>query len=314
MAEANFYQDGEMIDFTPTAALSAGQVLQLPDGRAAFAPTAIAAGIKGAVQITGIVEVAKTTSMVMLWGSQLFWDASANKAHLLHGNDADFPLGACQEDAASAATTVKVALNKGPNYTATLSDGFATAPINTAGFPFVHGTGLGCNLGFSATAEAQKVDALSLRGFAVGTKAIVDALICVNTNGDAAAVDINIGLANATHATDADSITESLFMHVDGASTNINFESDDGTTEVAATDSTVDFTAGTPFLVQWDVRDNTDIQVYVNGVNVLPASVFKLNAATGPLKLLAHMEKTADDSPGNVSIPVLGYRIFEAGT
>jgi len=310
--EAAYMTEGESVDFTPTAAVSAGQVVQLPDGRAGFAPTAIAAGELGAVTVCGIVKVAKTTSMVVLNGSQLFWDASANKAHLLHRQDADFPIGIAVEDETSGATTVKVALNRQQAFTASLADGFVAVPINTAGFPFVNGVGQGCNLGFSATAEAQKVDALSHRGFAPGTKAIVEALVCINTNGDASAVDINVGIANATHATDADSIAESLFVHIDGASTNINLESDDGTTEVASTDTTVDFTAGTPFLVQWDIRDNTDIQVYIDGVNVLPSSVFKLNAATGPLKLLAHMEKTSDDSPGSVSVLKLGYRTFDA--
>lgn len=312
MPEATYRQCGDSVDYTPTAAVVAGQIVQLPDGRAGFAHTAIAAGALGSVQVEGIVEAEKTTSMVVLNGSELFWDASANKAHLLHRNDADFPIGCAIEDEASAATTVKVDLNRKQAFTATLGNGFVGVPINTAGFPFIDGVGDGVNLGFSATAEAQKVDALSHRGFAVGTKCIVEALVCVNTNGDASAVDINVGLANATHATDADSITESLFLHIDGASTNIALESDDGTTEVAATDTTVDFTAGTPFLVQWDIRDNTDIQVYVDGVNVLPSSVFKLNAATGPLKLLAHMEKTSDDSPGNVSVLKLGYRTFDA--
>lgn len=310
MAEALNYSTGEQIDWTPAAAVSAGQVIQITDGRAAFAPTAIAASDLGAVQVSGIAELDKTTSMVVLKGSMLFWDASANKVHLLHRNDADFYVGLAQEDATASATTVKVALNVAPQWTASLADGFVAVPINTAGFPFVQGAGEGVNLGFSATAEAQKVDALSHRGFAVGTPAIVEALICVNTNGDAAAVDINVGIANATHATDADSIANSLFCHIDGASTNINLESDDGTTEVASTDTTVDFTAGTPFLVQWDLRTNSDIQVYIDGVNVLPSSVFTLAAATGPMKLLAHMEKTSDDSPGNVSVLYLGYRTF----
>lgn len=311
MAEATYLQEGCSLDFTPETALTAGQVMQLPDGRAGVPANDIAADALGAVAVKGVFTVAKTDSMVVLKGSRLFWDASANKAHLLHRNDKDFYIGVAEEDATSSATTVKVALNVEPVYTLSLKSGFVSAPINTAGFPFVHGTGEGVNLGFSATAEAQKVDALSHRGMAPSTPAIVEALICVNTNGDAAAVDINVGLANATHATDADSITESLFVHIDGASTNINLESDDGTTEVAATDSTVDFTAGTPFLVQFDLRDNTDIQVYIDGVNVLPSSVFKLNAATGPLKLLAHMEKTADDSPGNVSVLLLGARTLD---
>ena len=137
---------------------------------------------------------------------------------------------------------------------------------------------------FDTAAEAEKFDALSTRGVAVGTKGILHALVNIVENGDDAAFDFNVGLANASHATDADTITESLFAHIDGGSLNIMAESDDGTTEVASTDTTVDAVVGTPFLVQWDLTDNTDIQMYIDGVNVLPSSVFKLNAATGPLK------------------------------
>lgn len=311
MAEALYNSPGMSVDWTPTAAVTAGEVLQFSDGRAAFAPTAIAAGKKGALTVCGIVEVAKTASMVMLKGSRLYWDASANKAHLLQVNDADFYLGICQEDATASATTVKVALNADPSYTISLGDGFVSVPVVTAGINHqVIGHKDGVSLALDTTAEAQKLDALSLRGFAVGTPGIAEALICINTNGDDAAFDLNVGLANGTHASDADGITESLFCHIDGASLNINLESDDGTTEVAATDSTVDAVVGTPFLVQWDLRDNTDIQIYIDGVNVLSGSTFALDAATGPLKLLAHMEKSSNDTPGNVTVARLGWRAF----
>jgi len=302
MAEASYYKDQCVRDYTPTAAIAAGEVVQTKDGLAAVAVDAIAAGAAGAINTEGIFTVEKTTSMVVLQGSKLFWDASASKVHLLHRNDKDFYVGVAVEDATAAATTVKVALNVQPSYTLSFADGFASIPVQTAGFPFTTGAGNSVNLGFSATAEAQKMDAFTLRGISPTMPAIVHALACVNVAADAAAADINFGLANATHATDADTITESLFCHIDGASTNIALESDDGTTEVAATDTTVDFTAGTPFLVQWDLRDTSDIQVYVDGVNVLPSSVFKLNAATGPLKFCAHMEKTSDDSPGNITV------------
>lgn len=313
--ESAFYKEGEAIDWTPTAAVSAGEVIRLPDGRAGYAPTAIWAGVQGIVQVCGLAIVAKTDSMVMLKGSKVYWDHSASKATLLFGaNTADIFLGTVVETASSSATTVKVAINREPKYTLALQDGFSAIPIpaitaNPQGHMFSVGNGV--NAVFDTAAEAQKWDALSTRSVAVGTKGILQALVCINTNGDAAAFDLNIGMANATHATDADSITESLFVHIDGNSTAIKLESDDGTTEVSATDTTVTFTAGTPFLVQWDLTDNTDIQAYINGVNVLPSSVFKLNAATGPLKLLFHMEKTADDSPGNVTVQDLGFIAFD---
>lgn len=311
-AEAVHLQDGVSIDHTPTTAMTAGEVRQLPDGRACYAPTEIAAGKKGAVTVQGIVEVLKTASMVMLKGSRVFWDASANKAHLLRVNDTtDFYLGIVQETAASAGTTVKVAINADPKYTIDLGDGFWSVPVATAGISqCVIGHKEGASLIFDTTVEAQKMDALSNLGIDVGTPCLVEAEICINLNGDDAAFDLNVGLANATHATDADSITESLFIHMDGNSLNICAESDDGTTEVAATDTTKDAVVGTPFLAQWDLSDYEDIQLYINGVNVLPDSVFKLDAATGPLKLLAHMEKSSNDSPGNVTVRRLGLRTY----
>lgn len=308
--EAKTVQCGEVIEFTADAAYSSGEVIQLRDGRAGVVVRTVASGDKGEAAVGGFFKVPKTASLSILIGSRLFWDHSANKCHLLHRADRDFFMGCAQEDSLlGTETEILLALNVRPAYTASYEHGgFVSVPINTAGFPFVAGTGEGCILGFSATAEAQKVDALSLQGFAPAAIPIVEALICVNNGGDAAALDLNIGIASATHATDADSIAESLFIHIDGSSVNINAESDDGTTEVAATDTTVDYTAGTAFLVQWDLRTLTDIQCYIDGVNVLPSSVFKLNNATGPLKLLCHMEKTSDDTPGNVSVGYIGAR------
>lgn len=309
--EARLVGEGQSIDWTADAAVVGGQVIQLRDGRAGVVSVDAASGTKVGVYVDGIFEVQKTTSMVILAGSRLFWDHSANKCHLLHQNDRDFFLGSAINGgttssgtvaATSAATSVYVALNAQAVNELTLGSGFSSLPISTAGWPHVFGVGEGCNLIFDLTAEAQKLDALSFRGMSPSSLAIVDALICVNDGGDNAALDANIGLANGTHATDADTITESLFIHIDGTDVNIYAESDDGTTEVAATDTTINYTAGTPFLAQWDLSNNADIQLYINGVNVLPATVFKLNAATGPMKLLAHMEKTADDTPGNVSV------------
>lgn len=299
MADATHVQEFEIAPYKVTAAVVAGQVIQLPDGRAGVAIDGYDAGVLGHFQVFGRCKVAKTTSMVMLPGSELFWDASADKAHLLFGNDKDFFIGTCYDDALSADTDVDVLLNHRPQPTVCFAHGAASINVQTAGFVNNYGSGDSVGLAFSATAEAQKTDALTLRGIAPGSKAIVHTLICVVVDPDAAAADANFGLANATHASDADSIIESLFIHLDGGSTNIAAESDDGTTEVAATDTTADYTVGTPFLAQWDLRDNSDIQLYVNGVNMLPSSVFKLNAATGPLKLMAHIEKTSDDTPGN---------------
>jgi predicted RecA/RadA family phage recombinase len=302
--QAQLVQEGDILDWTADAAYSAGDVIQLPDGRAGVVSVDCASGALVGVYVEGIFDVQKTTSMVMLIGSKLFWDHSADKAHLLYVNDRDFYLGCAQEDGASAGTSVKVALNKEPVYNASFAHGYASIPIQTAGFPSIGGGGSGSvNLILQAANEAQKVDALGHRAVSVAglAESIVDCLIGVNDTGGATAADASIGIANGTHATDFDSVTESLLVHLDGNDLNINLESDDGTTEVAATDTTIDFVEGTPFLVQFDLRNTSDIQCYVNGVLALTASVFKLNAATGPLKPVAHLEKTAATDVYNVS-------------
>jgi predicted RecA/RadA family phage recombinase len=54
--EAMAYQEGQMLDYTPTAAKVAGQVVQA-GGRAGICVTDIEANVKGAVLIAGIVKM-----------------------------------------------------------------------------------------------------------------------------------------------------------------------------------------------------------------------------------------------------------------
>lgn len=320
MAEAIYRQAGNSIDFTPTAAVAAGEVVHLPDGRAGVATTAIAAGELGAVQVSGVAEVLKSITQTMLASNYVYWDTSASKCNLLHGGSTDFGLGTVIEDAAYAATTVKVALNVKPTYTLALSDGFVAAPIpaitaNPQGMMF--GTGNGVNMVFDTAAEAQKFDALSINSIATDTPGILQAKVCINVNGDDAAFDFNVGLASGTDATSADSITNSLFLHTDGANLSLNVESDNVTAEVAATDTTIDAVVGTPFIVTWDLRDWADIKCYINGLRVGDGTTgtevtLSLDGAAGPMKLLAHMEKTANDSPGNITVMDLGFTACDA--
>lgn len=316
MAEATYVQDGLSIDWTPTAAVAAGEVIQLKDGRAAFAPTAIAAGVKGSVQVSGIVTLAKVVTQTMLISNKVFWDTSASTCNLLHGGSTDFFVGTVQEDAAYAGTTVKVALNVKPAYTLALADGYSSLPISTAGWPHITGGGNGVGLIFDLAAEAQKLDALSLRSVATGTPGVLQALLAVVDVGDDAALDFNVGLANETHATDADTITSSMFCHIDGNNLSLNFESDNAAAEVAATDSTIDAVASTPVLVTMDLRDWSDIQVYVNGLLVCDgvtgtSRTFTLAGVAGPLKLLAHLEKSSNNTPGNFVVMDLGFTSFD---
>lgn len=317
--EAVYRYEGEAIDYTPAAALTGGQVIQLADGRAAVSPTDLAAGVKGAVQVCGVYRLLKTASIVILDGGKVFWDHSANKAHYKTVNDRDFYVGTAVGDSASSDTTVDVAFNRLPAYLVDINrDPVISATAGTAaagGFGYPVRLGGSSVLELTATNEAQKVDLLSVDGFAVGANAIVEGAFRVISDGAGTVVDVSLGVANATHTTDADSIAESCFIHLDANNTNINAESDDGTTEVAATDTTLDYTEGSALASRvefWmDLRDPTDIQIYVNGALVLGSTVFKLDAATGPLFLLAHVEKTSSTDTYKIAVDWLRARIAE---
>lgn len=309
MTEANYVQPAESVDYTPVAAVAAGEVIQWLDGRAAFAQRPISAGVTGAVQCEGIADLDKKANVVVLAGLPLYWDHSAGEATPVppmgaSADDKDFFVGVAVEDASASATKVKCHLNRWPAYLIDfLRDGGDTVPVLTAGAPYAYNRGASLEMGFSATAEAQKLDWLSKRSFPLGADWIFEAIVEVKTNADADVADFNVGVANGTDASDADNITESAFFHFDlGADNDIDAESDDGTTEVAATDTTLNWVAGTPVHLVIDGRDPSDLHYYVNGVEVLDATTFDISAATGPLKLLLHLEKTANDTLAAVSI------------
>jgi predicted RecA/RadA family phage recombinase len=316
MAEATIYNDSDVLDVTtPAAGYTAGEVIQLPDGRAAVVTglQAKTSGESAGLKTSGQVTLAKTASVVILDGGRVYWDRSANTATPLQAfAGADFFIGVAVGDAASAATTVVVDLNKQPNYLVDLHrDPFDSVTVLTAGTPTIVDLTGEVTASFSATAEAQKLDLLSRNSVPVTIPMIFEARFAVGTVADADVADLSVGLANATHASDADSITESVFFHQDsGADLNLDAESDDGTTEVAATDTTVDIVAGTDVEVWLDARDLTNVKYYVNGVEVLAATANLGNvaAATGPLKALFHWEKSANDSPGVARISHLAIR------
>lgn len=258
----------------------------------------------------GEFVIAKTSGIQILKGGRVYWDHSAGTATFRRVNDRDFYLGRAQEDAASTAATVRVLLNEDPPYDIDLlRDGYATVPVGTqalGGFLPPQNRGGALHFVLSSTNEAQKVDALSVDGFAEEANAIVEYVFRVPSDGAGTVVDVSIGVANDTHATDADSITESVFIHLNANSTTIYAESDDGTTEVAATDTTTTYTEGSAVAnrkeVWFDFRDPADVQIYVDGVNVLPATTFDIDAATGPWKLLVHVEKTSSTDTYELAI------------
>ena len=306
--------DVQTVEILAPAAGAAGQVIQLADGRAGVvqganaSSDAYASGDTITVAVSGVYAILKTAAIALLKGGKAIWDRSANTAGFAKGNG-DFYLGTVAADAVAADATVQIDLNAQPAYAVELG---ATpfAVENTDGLG-VLAEGVGTNvlkLAFDAVAEVAQAALYSSDGVPVADLGILEARVAVYDIGDDAALDISVGLANGSHATDMDAQAETCLIHLDGAALDIKAESDDGTTEVAATDTTVNAVDDTYFEIWMDCRNIDDIQIYLDGVLVLGDSVFKLDAATGPMLAIAHIQKTSNDTTADLRVDFLRIR------
>lgn len=318
--EAYYKQEGWQRDYTPAANITGGTVIQLADGMAGVMVSDTDADKLGAVRVAGHFTVDKASGVVFLDGGQVFWDHSANVATYRQVSDRDFYLGTAVGDATSASTSMVVDLNRRNHYKVDFSADSAansvivgTAAAGGFGYPIRKG---GSNTFLiTATNEAQKADLLSVQGWATGANAIVEGAFRVVSDGSGTATDVSLGCASATSATDADAIAESVFIHLNGNEANIYAESDDGTTEVAATDTTIDYTEGSALSTRvefWmDMRDPAAVKIYINGAQVLSSTTFNVSAAVGPWFLLAHIEKTASTDTYELAVDWLRVRTSE---
>lgn len=300
MSEAAYKSEGELINYTAASAVVAGEVRQLADGRAGVQAQVLASGDIGSLMVEGLFEVPKTTSMVLLDGMPVYWDHSANKCHYKKVNDRDFYLGVAVGDAASAATTAVVALNVLPVWDIDIDrDAYLSVPTGTqvvGAFGHVKPFGGSLSLALTNTNEVQCIDILSVDRFDKNANAIVQIIFRLGTNGSTSDVDINFGIANGTSTSDADATTEHVLYHIDGGTLTVLAQSKDGTTTVSATTTGVSASAGTAVsdrIEMWiDTRDTANVLLYVNGAAVATGSTFKIDGATGPFGLLAHLEKS----------------------
>lgn len=304
--EAKFVGHGEYEEGTITlgAAAESGDVLQFEDGRACVVVGAddIASGEEATVGLSGVWDVDVADSIVILKGTPLWWDKSANAAVLKYGGAGDFFLGCAEEDLATGTgRKVKVRLNQRPCYT--FGTGYdpvspTIQEVLTAGAPrvkFIPGGWV--DMTMDATDEAQAVSWMSGASIPVTDKAIVDIEFLPIDDGDAGSattMDGVFGLADDDHASDPDSIEEFVGFTISGNTVSISAESDDGSTENAAADTSADYTLGAVSLLQIDFRDQDDIKLYVDGVRVISGTTFTLAAASGPMKLLGLVEKSSD--------------------
>lgn len=304
MPEASYLRSSERISFATVSAVVAGEVLQVPDGRAGVAVDAAAAGATVACQIRDIHKMAKTANEIYVPGQRLYWDASASKVTAVPPiTAADFFVGCSADDAAAADTEAKVDLNR--DWEGSIdqrSATFASVPVLTAGDPRVTNVGGGMRFILDATSEAQKIDALSHKAVALDSDWIFLAEVVLDAAAGSA-TDITIGMADGTDATDFQTVATCCTIHIDGGSNNILVQSDDGTTDVAPVDSNIDWASATPFSLAIDGRDTTDIKVYINGIReTASATTLALAAAASGLKACVHIEKTTGTNTAIVQV------------
>lgn len=162
----------------------------------------------------------------------------------------------------------------------------------------------------AATAALYMVNA----PFDIDQNPIFEARVAIYDIGDDAALDINVGLASDTHATDFDSISEYIAFHLDGAALSIKAQSEDGATTVAAADTGLDAVDDTFFRVKIDMTDKSDCKLYVdledgNGYQrVLSTTTFDMSNYTGTLTPIIHVEKTSNDTTADVRADFVGMR------
>jgi len=303
--EAQLYQEGiNTIDYNaPTVAKTAGEVVQLADGRAGVITSDIAAAGYGGCLTAGHFKVLKTADIVLLEGQEVWWVKSTGKMSYT----GDFPIGVMSADAAAADTVGYVFLNIVPKPVIELGKGEWTWGV-TNGLGIVW-TGNVWKLEFDSTSEAAMAALYSVATIALDQGPIMEIELAIVDDG-AEVNDINVGLANETHATDFDSVAEFAGVHVDAANMSALVESDDGTTEVAATDSTIDFVASAYTLVQVDARNLADVKAYINGVDAgaLAAETLVLSDATGPVFPIVHVEKTTSTALADIRVRKMQVR------
>jgi hypothetical protein len=320
LADAQFVRDGAEYPITVQATVGAGELWQLPTGEAGWFDSASAAssGSRQTFKFGDVVTLNKAAAVAILDGGEVWWDYSANLATFRRVGDRDFYAGRAVGDADENASSVQCVLGKLVPWDVDLvRDGFRTAPVGTqalGGLGLTQRGGI-LNAVVSATNEAQKLDALGIDSFANAANWIVEGVFTVPSDGAGTVVDVSLGIASATHATDADAIAQHLFLHLDANATAIKFQSKDGTTTVTATDSTKVYVEGAALAnrvhVWFDGRDPAAVKVYVNGVRVLTGTTFNVNAAASEWLPLFHVEKSLSTDAYEFDLHKLRVRFAE---
>jgi len=110
---ATYIQEGGVIDYTPSSAVSAGDVV-VQGELVGVAQKAIAADALGAITVEGVFDFPKTAgaSTAITAGANAYWDASAGVATTDTDTGTNKLLGKVVVAATDDDTTVRVRLNQ----------------------------------------------------------------------------------------------------------------------------------------------------------------------------------------------------------
>lgn len=109
MPQAIYVQEGDLVDYTPSGVVSAGDVIVQGD-LVGVAPRPLAANELGSLIVFGVCDFAKSTGVSYTVGTTLYWDDTNNVVTATAtGNKL---IGKSVRAAASADTTVRVRLSQ----------------------------------------------------------------------------------------------------------------------------------------------------------------------------------------------------------
>lgn len=293
------FGSGETEDFTAVAALLAGDVVNLPTGRAGVVVTDVATGRLGSAHVSGMFKVAKTDLIAFLQGGDVYWDVSAAKAHFRpESGSIDFKIGTVYNDALGADAYVHFSLNGRTNYPIDLNGG-GDAPDFTVGAvagttaTVVNLVGGMAQINIAATSEAQGAAVVSNHGVLGSNKPIAEFRVA-KYSASGTAIDMDWGIATGSHASDFESITAFAAFHQDGGDDVIDTHSDDNVTDRAPATSGISLVDDTYAEYWLDARDDTNVKFYVDGILVDTAASKRILTAAlaSSLKLILEVEKT----------------------
>ena len=126
--EATFIQDGLSIDYTPSSAIAAGEIVVL--GKTCFvAKVPIAASALGTLAAAGVYDVLKTDALEFAVGEAVYWNDTTN---LATKTTTDTYMGVAVKAAAAADATVRTHLR---SLQEAIADQFGLADLSDVGTP-----------------------------------------------------------------------------------------------------------------------------------------------------------------------------------